>query len=70
MSSFDPVIFPSFTIPSNLYVSFSGSGKVLSHEAFDFLSYNDLRSFSLSEYPVVVLLLDSPTKVWEDPRTQ
>ena len=70
LSSFDLVFFPSFTIPSNLYVSFSGYGIVLYHEAFNFLSYYNLRSFSIYEYLVVALLSNFPTKVWEDAGTQ
>ena len=70
LSSFDPVIFPGFTIPSNLYVSIFSGRIVLYHETINFLYYYNLRSFSISEYPVVALLPDSPAKVWEDPGTQ
>ncbi len=70
LSSFGPVFFPSLNFPSVLYVSISSCGIVLFHEAINFLCYNTLRSFSVSEYPVVVLLPDSPAKVWDNPGTQ
>ena len=70
LSSFGPVFFPGFNFPSVLYVSISGCGIVLCHEALNFLCYDNLRGFSVSENPVVALLPDSPAKVWENPGTQ
>ena len=66
LSSFDHVFFPGFNFPSVLYVSISSCGIVLYHEAINFLCYDNLRGFSVSEYPVVALLPDSPAKVWEN----
>ena len=70
LSSFDPVFFPSFNFPSILYVSISSCGIVLYHETINFLCYDNLRGFSVSENPVVALIPYSPAEVWEYPGTQ
>ena len=70
LSSFDTVFFPGFDFPSVFYVSVSSYEIILYHETINFLCYDNLRGFSISEDPVVALLPDSPAKVWEDPGTQ
>ena len=66
LSSLSPVFLTGFTVPSFLYISSSSYGKVLQDETFNFLSNYELRSLSISEYPIVTLFLDSPVEVWEN----
>ena len=63
LSSFDPVFFLGFNFPSILYISLSSYGVVLYHETVNFLCYDNLRGFSVSENPIVALLPDTPAKV-------
>ena len=70
LSSFDPIFFLVFNFPSVLYISLSSYGVVFFHETINFLCYDNLRGFSVSENPVVALLPDSLVKVWEYPGTQ
>ena len=67
LSSLSPIFLTCFTILAFLCVSYSSYGKVLQDETFSFLSYYELWSLSISEYPVVTLFPDSPTKMREDP---